>query len=567
MTRNNDIQVKPRLRRRPVVLALAAVAAASPALAVTFETDNPDLRLQWDNTVKYSNAFRLKSQDAALLSNPNADDGDRNFNKGVISNRFDLLSEFDLKYHDFSARVSGAAWYDTVYNRANDNPGFAGGAFPNQGSVPANSFTDRTRDLHGRRAELLDAFVSQRFQVGGAPALVRLGQHGLVWGESLFLGANAVAGAMAPVDVTKLISVPGTQFKEAIRPVPQVSGQVQLSSDVTVAAFYQFRFQPNRLPAVGSYFSQIDTNVNGAERLLLGPAGVAPRQQDLNPSNSGQGGIQLRLRHADTDYGLYAMRFHSRSPQLVTNLVNITPLGAPTLVPGSYAVAYHEGIRAFGASASRTFGTVNLAVEASVRHNQDLASAGHAVDLSGAFGLPRTNNTDNPAYAVGRTAHVNVSALWSLDPTALFREANLAAELAWNRVLSCQKNCAVFNPTTQQGTIDPNSTRDAMSLRVLFEPRYRQVMPGVDIGVPIGLGYTPKGSRSRALGSGSFPGAGAGDFTVGVNGSYLDTWRFTLAYTRYLGTAKPFLDANNSFSYGQSLKDRDFIAFSLSRTF
>ncbi|RJG04614.1 DUF1302 domain-containing protein [Noviherbaspirillum sedimenti] len=543
------------------------MSIGSSVNAFTIETDTPGLKMTWDNTIKYSNAFRVKGQNPVLLGNPNADDGNRNFNKGVISNRLDILSEFDVQYEDMGARISGAAWYDSVYNRSNDNPGFAGGAFPNNSSRPYNNFTERTRDLHGQKAELLDAFVFTRFDLGDSRALVRLGQHGMVWGESLFYGGNAIAGGMAPVDVTKLISVPGTQFKEAIRPVPQVSGQIQLTPNLALGAYYQFRYQSNRLPAVGSYFSQVDTNVDGGEQILLGPLGAAPRQADLLPKDSGQGGVQLRFRHADTDYGLYAIRFHDKSPQLVTNLINLTPGGAPTLVPGSYYVTYQQKITAMGVSASRTFGPANIAVEASIRNNQDLASAGHAVDVSRAFGSPATNNTNNPSYAVGRTAHVNVSMLWSMDPTVLFREANVAAELAWNRVLSCKTNCSVFDPQTRQGVIDNNATRDAVALRILFEPKYRQALPGLDLSVPISIGFAPHGSRSMALGSGAFPADGGGDLTIGVNGNYLDAWQFSLAYTHYYGGAKTFLDSNNSFSYGQSLKDRDFVAFSLRRTF
>lgn len=557
-----------RLRLTSTAMAVAAATLAPYAGAMTLNTDIPGLKIQWDNTLKYSNAFRVKSQNGVLLANPNTDDGDRNFGKGLISNRIDLLSELDVKYNDVGARISGAAWYDDVYNRTNDNPGFVGGAFPNQASVAGNEFTRTTRDLHGRKVEVLDAYVFGRFNLGDSRVLLRAGQHGLVWGESLFLGANAIAGAMAPVDVTKLISVPGTQFKEAIRPVPQISGQIQLTPSVTLGAYYQFRYEPNRLPAVGSYFSQNDLLVDGAERLLMGPAGAAVRNADATPKNSGQGGVQLRVRAWDTDFGLYALRFHSKSPQFVSNLVNLTPLAAPTLLPGSYYVAYHQGIKAFGASASRTFGNANVAVEASVRHNQDLASAGHPADVSRAFGMPQTNNTTNPAYAVGRTAHVNVSMLWSLEPMALFNEATMAAEVAWNRVLSCQLNCQLYDPQTHQGTIATSATRDAASLRIQFEPSYRQVFPGLDLSVPIGIGYTPKGSRSMFLGSGTFPGEGSGDLTLGLSGSYLDGWRFTLAYTRYFGRAKTILDsATNSFTYGQSLRDRDFIAFSLRRAF
>lgn len=63
----------------------------------------------------------------------------------------------------------------------------------------------------------------------------------MIWGESLFFGANGIAGGMAPVDVVKAQSVPNTQFKEITRPVNQLSGTFQLTDDVSLGAFYQSR--------------------------------------------------------------------------------------------------------------------------------------------------------------------------------------------------------------------------------------------------------------------------------------------------------------------------------------
>src|SRR5690606_7310248 len=133
------------------------------------------------------------------------DDGNRNFKKGLISNRVDWLSELDVVYAKrYGFRLSGAAWYDSVYNQRNDHdsPGTS-----NRFSGSYNSFNPTTRDLHGRKAELLDAFVFGGFDVGETRLNLRAGQHSVLWGESLFFGANAIAGAMAPVDVIKLASV------------------------------------------------------------------------------------------------------------------------------------------------------------------------------------------------------------------------------------------------------------------------------------------------------------------------------------------------------------------------
>ena len=549
----------PRAIPRAVALAAALVVMA-PAVFAADEVDantGNDVKVTWNNTFKYGAGFRIRDQDSALLRDPNADDGDRNFNKGLISNRIELLSELDaVTRNGFGARVSALGWYDTAYNRNNENPGFAGGAFPNQTSVAYNQFTRFTRNLSGRKAELRDAFVFGKADISGMSLTGRLGQHALVWGESLFFASNAIAGGQSAFDVSRLLADPTAQAKEFVLPVPQISAQFQVSPSLSLGAYYQFRFKSNRLPAVGSYFSSSDIAVDGAENLLL-PTGLASREADQKPSNSGQFGLQAKWSLGDTDLGVYAIRFHDKSFQQVSRLgLAPAPFG---ILPTSYYLTYNEATTAQGVSASRSFGSINVAAEASVRQNQALASAGHAVDFTIIPFIPgpvNTNNSTNPGYAVGKTAHINVSTLWSLEPSALWREANFVGEIAWNRRLSCDVNCAA---------LDPNATRNAVSMRAVFEPSYRQVLPGLDLSLPIGLGYTPKGSRS-SLGPG-FPPESGGDFTLGLNGVYEQKWRFSLAYTHYFGKAGTLLDANQSFSYQQTLRDRDFLALSVRRSF
>ncbi|WP_237171280.1 DUF1302 domain-containing protein [Pandoraea pulmonicola] len=539
---------------RLTILAAGAMSALS-ATAMEIDLGNPDVIARWDTTLKYSNAFRLSGAAPALVANPNNDDGDRNFRAGLISNRVDLFSEMDATWQRrFGVRLSGAAYYDSVYNRSNSNPGFAGGAYPNQTSVPSNQFTSTARVTQGRNVELLDAFVFGKFDLDTGDATVRAGRHALIWGESLFFGANAIAGGQMPVDAVKLASVPGTQFKEAIRPVPQLSGQMQLGPNVSVGAYYQLEWVPNRVPVAGTYFSNNDTDV-GSERMLLGPGvPAAVRLGDVKPKNSGQGGVQLRFREADTDFGLYAIRFHSKTPQVVP-VLGLTP-GGPA--PTGYRLAYQEGITALGASASHTFGDVNLAIEGSIRHNQDLAS-NRGVDASAISPAPATNNTDNPGYAVGNTAHINISSITSLPVTPFWREANLTAEFAWSHVMRITRN---------PGAADVNGTRDGFQVRFILEPTYRNVFSGVDISIPIGMSWAPSSSRPLAAGNpNAWTPAGGGDITIGINASFRDAWRFTLAYTHYYGALGSFTTAANAFSWQQTLKDRDFIAASLRYSF
>jgi hypothetical protein len=541
-------------RRLPVAAGVAMLAGG--VHAIELDTGNPDLVVRWDNTVKYSAAARVKSADPAVLGsdNANGDDGDRNFGKGVVSNRFDLFSEADVVWKKrFGARVSAAAWYDTVYNQSNDNPGFAGGAFPNSVSVPANEFTSATRDRMGRKAEILDAFVFGGFDAGEVPVSIRLGQHALTWGESLFFGGNATAGSMMPVDTVRLISVPGTQFKEAIRPVPMLSGSAELTSRVSLGAYYQFDWSRSVVAPAGSYLSNTDFLDEGGETLFAGPGPGVSRMQDREPKKGGQGGIQLRYRGDDTDYGVYLTRHHEKTPQLVVALGAVPMAG---VVPVGYYTAYHQGVTALAFSANRTFGNINLGAELGYRRNASLAS--QSTDISGFAPVPANNVSNNPAYATGNTAHLNLSMLATLPSTPLWNEASLAGEVAWNRMLSVTKNRA---------NLDPNSTRDGVAVRFVFEPSYRGVLPGWDISIPIGLGWAPKGSRPLAVSSpNGWIAEGGGDASVGINATLNDAWRFSLSYTNFFGKTAPVL-ANGAFTWKQTLRDRDFISASVRYTF
>ena len=548
-------------------IAMAAALSVMGASALASEEVDPvpgDWKVNWTNTFKYGAAYRMNEASPTLLGNSNSDDGDRNFSKGLISNRIELLSELDaVSREGFGARVSAVGWYDSVYNRGNANPG----GTQNHTSTQANEFTSDTQTLHGRKAEVRDAFVFGRADLAGMPLNVRLGQHGLVWGESIFFASNAIAGGQSAFDIGRLLADPTAQAKEFVLPVPQVSAQLQVSPTVTLGAYYQFSYRSNRLPAVGSYFSVTDTVGDGAETMLL-PNGLpaAVRDADMKPSDSGQFGVQVKWRLDETDLGFYAIRFHDKDPQQVSRLGTYPFLPPGVAVPTSYYLAYNEATTAVGVSASHSVGDVNVAAEASVRNNQALASAGYAADASALAppGVIAVNdNRDNPAYAVGKTAHINLSAIWSLEPSPLWREALFIGEIAWNRLLSCEKSCAA---------LDPNATRDATSVRAVFEPTYRQVAPGLDLGVPIGVGYTPYGSRS-SLGPFATPPEGGGDWTIGLNGVYEQVWRINLAYTHFFGPADTLLNmpANPntppSFTYQQARADRDFVSFTVRRSF
>lgn len=536
--------------------AVSSTLAGRAAYAFEFDTGNSDVKIRWDNTLKYSAAWRVKDRSDNLSAFPNANgnvinlnDGDRNFDKGIVSNRLDLLSEFDAGTKNLGVRVSAAGWYDTVYNHSNDNnlP-----ATSNSTSVPPNEFTDATRRLHGRDAEILDAFVFAKGQIGSIPATVRAGRHTLIYGESLFFGANGVANAQGPVDLVKLLSVPSSQFKEILRPVEQISGLLQIRPNVSVGAYYQLKWHESIIPGAGSYLSDADFVGAGSESIFFPfPPFVLTRGPDIKARNSGQGGLQLRFtpEGGDVEYGLYAAQYHDKGPSLYFDFTKPNGAGLIEVFP--------EDIKTYGVSASTSVGQLNIAGEMSVRRNTPLVSDPQLIFVPGTL----ADNNSHPLYAVGNSAHAQISGIYVLTPTALWQGGALLAEIAWNRRTSVTQN---------PDAIAVNTTRDATAIRLIFEPAYFQVLPGLDITVPIGLGYNLDGRSSVVF---KFNGGTthAGDMSVGVNGTYRQVWQFGLNYIHYLGAEDPFLIPSPAgtpmLSFKQSLKDRDFISFNFKRAF
>ena len=543
------------VRERVVFLAVGSCVGAMMALPVAaapIDTGNPLLRVYWDNTAKYSVGVRVENQDgdiAAKTTGPetNTNDGDNNFDPGLISNRVDLLSEFGLNYdRKYGFRVSAAAWYDDVYHRKNDNPGTA----VNHTSTPYNEFTKATKELHGGDYELLDSFVYGNFTPGDMRFNVKAGRFTQLYGESLFFGSNGIAAAQTSLDLVKALSVPNSQFKEIMRPTNQVSVQAQVTPEWSVGAYYQLEWRKNRLPGAGSYFSFADFVDAGGETLSLAPGTNVYRGQDIEARNTGQGGFQVKYAPGDVEYGLYAAQYHDKMPQFYAR----PGVNAKTGYVGDYMQVFGEKIRTVGGSVSTLVGDTNVAVEASYRTNMPLVATGNAV-VAGAT----ADNDKQAMYPTGKTLHLNVSSISVFNENEIWDGASLLAEFAANRRMSVDKNA---------NQLDPRATQHAGAVQFLLTPEYFQVYPGVDLKVPVGLSYGLFG-RSSVNGS-LFPSTYGGNVTIGVQADINKTWQAGIGFTHYYGpsgsvvlhgTAVPELSYNNFHG------DRDFISLSIQRTF
>jgi hypothetical protein len=173
-----------------VLIALAASFVfwmCGTAAAFEIQTGNEDVKINWDNTIRYNLGHRIGTQDKAVIANMNLDDGDRNFKSGFVTNRLDILSEFDVSYRkSYGVRVSGAGWYDQVYKDHLDNGSVAtSNHFDDNGNQAIGFSGYAKKHYAGPDGELLDAFAFGNFSIGDIPVQIKAGRHTLYFGERL----------------------------------------------------------------------------------------------------------------------------------------------------------------------------------------------------------------------------------------------------------------------------------------------------------------------------------------------------------------------------------------------
>ncbi|NWL45087.1 hypothetical protein TCK1_3410 [Pseudomonas monteilii] len=513
-----------------ISLALGLVFAAGVApIASAVSLDlHPEIEAEWTNTLKYSLGARTGDKNNTNLANVNTDDSERNFDRGsLMMNRVDWLTELNFKYQNYSLNLSGAGWYDQVYNSSNQNDS---PATANSFSVAHDHYTSDTRKWAGRNFELMNAFVGAQYEVMDYPVSVRLGRHTLLWGESMFFTDNGIASAMAPVDVYKAMSVPNIKAQEVFLPVNQISTSVLLNDEWTAEAFYQFKWEKSRLPPVGTFLSSADLLDEGGERIIVGPGTYLYRGND-DEANAPQYGVSLRWRPSayNLDLGAYAIRYNYKEPRVMTQLSGgFDPVTGSV---GTYHLEYKEGIDLYGLSANTSFGNLNLGGEISYRHNIPLRSLASVLEPD----------------VLGDTVNAQVSAIYVGGAGALWDNISYAGELAGHKLAK----------VTQHGEQRDTSLNSfAYGARGVITLDYYQVSPSLDLSVPIGIGYMFKGKSPTSGAFGNYAEDQGGDLTVGLAATYEQHWQASINYTKFFG------NHDDNYYVG-----RDFVMATLSRSF
>ncbi len=396
-----------------VVAGMLPLAAS--VHAATFDLSD-SIAMDWDSTFTYGAQFRVQGPQKDLTSGSsgaggtldnlgtvidnafliNGNDGNNNFDVGIVSNRASILSEADIKWQDYGFFVRGKAWLDPVYaNQATDNDDYAtynaNPIFGDNGGHNAgvHRFNDSTDEYMGMNARFLDAFAYGTFYLGDHTLNLRLGRQVISWGEAMLSGGG-LGTSINHVDA-QIRNTPGLEIKELFLPNGAFYGQFDVTEKINVEAYYQYEWQPSILDPSGSYFSEFDsigyggetfTFLSGTEERIFGkdltntscvradpdcaldilkylPGSTASDASDDSrhklvsyldheetPSDNGQFGIATRfLFSGGSELGVYFVNYHEKIPSF------LLPLNS---MDAKYTQGFIEGLMNVGTGLSPT---------------------------------------------------------------------------------------------------------------------------------------------------------------------------------------------------------------------
>ena len=559
--RKSPSRPEPRSAKTLIGLWLSSSVAA---YAAPIDTGVDDLRLAWDNTIRYNLGARAGRLDPRIGNSRPAFESDYKFQRrgDVVTNRLDLLSEVELVYQQkYGLRASVAAWGDAAYDsKVKTSAGNVPGTQVPYASVDtynnAGDYNSYTKRYHiGPSGELLDAFIFGNFDLGGSLLNVKLGRHSTYWGVSVFDATRNIAYGQQPQDGLKAATSPGATAKELVMPVGQLSAQAQLSSEFSLEGQYGFEWLPDRLPEGGTYFATNDTVFFGPSRAVTGSGGVTPKGPTDQPSRWSAGNWGVAAKWAplaiDGTIGAYYRRFTEHSPWVL-----------PASVPSSnYHMVFPRNVELIGLSFEKAIMGQSVGVELNARRHTALNTASNIVNA---------NDKAGTEGARGNVLNAIVNTTGELFASRFWDTGTVTAELSYQRLLSITQNANVFNGIGYGGcptgrVEDGCATRSAWGLRIRVSPQWFQVRPGLDVSLPLDYSYGVKGNGA-APGGGN---EGSKRFTVGVTGVLRNAHTFTLSYNGRRGETGTFSPSLGVFTSGNgyTLNDRDWVSFTYQTAF
>lgn len=295
----------------------------------------------------------------------------------------------------------------------------------------------------------------------------------------------------------------------------------------------------------------------------------ARRVDPVKPRNSGDYGLNARWSPtwANGPIGVYYRYFSERSPWAGINFPSTTVGFSPSLpggvtgIPSTYQLVYPKHSRLYGLSYSTNIGQVSVGSEATYRYHTALNN-GFPSNLTGSsFGANGEGPRGNLVTALANTIVL-------LPSTPLYNTGTITAEVAWSHLLAVTENkdnysgvgYAGCNPTGHPGgaagsRADGCSTRDYIGAQINVEPQWLQVLPGLDLSMP--LSYFDALSGNKQDNGDGFQGEQR--WSAGLTGDIFQKYKTTLSYSdswAHHGAGQP-----------SSLNDRGWLSLTFKTTF
>ncbi len=563
-----------------------AALLSGHAYAYEFDTGLGDLHGSWVSNATAGMGIRLKNPSCSLTGDPNAyndcgpaanvaqygsgSNGDLNYKKGqpytaYLSLTSELLLTMPSEGYKFMIRGTGLYDFAASHTQYTDL-----------------SSTARAQVVYN--AQLLDLWGEKDFDLAGRPAHVRFGNQVINWGESYFAAGGI--NATNSLDIQKLL-VPGSQLKQALLPAPMIEFATELPYGLSTEAYYQFMWNGNRYPPVGTYFSTTNVfgrglqpfyaNPNNFNVSATSPNGVAvPVGTQLPSQSAPQYGVKLtyKPKSFDADFGLYYEQYTDKTPVL------------STLADGSYQWSYKEHRQLFGVSSNFQVGDWAIGSELSYRPKDAVAlsacyGAGGPLDANtnAATGIDCQQWIDKKKFQFDINAQINLTQ--SNAPFIKYlgaQAAVLTAEFTWVKYPGVSADAQYFRTVNGVNVVQTpaagyftwlnnnsslgypiaggQGTSNSGGIVLDFNWTYDgslipgwQVTPGITFSDSI-LGYTPTFSANYM--------AGAKSINLYVLFNQNPTvWQAGINFTAYFG--------GNALS--QPYADRNFVGMFVTRNF
>ena len=595
----------------PLAIGLASFSGSASAASFNIGPIDAQLDTQLSIGASMSTAGRDKrlyygNEDIGFghATARTSDDGRLNYKKGdVFSKIFKGSHDLELRYGDSGAFIRGNYWYDFETK---------------DGSQRFYDISDSGRHplQKGSGVQLLDAFVYHNYSIGNNPGNVRLGRQVVSWGEGVFIqnGINSIN----PVDASAFRR-PGAELKEGLMPVEMLYLSQGLTENLSMEAFYQLKWHGTIADNCGTFFSTTDVVGRGCnDRLVFtstspnagdlppghpglqgaaagSPGYIVRAHKDKEASDSGQFGVAFRWFAPalnNTEFGFYAINYHSRNP-LYSNIKGGLPAFGQPGVPGidgsvgvgGYFFEHPEDIRLYGVSFGTDIGGMSVAGELSYRPNMpiqintgDLSRAALSEIVAPGDPSWRGNEAAAPGdylrgYERKEFWQASVSAVHFIDRVLGASRLALIGEVGANYISGMETGVGVTkygrdslfgqsqgpdgtcysqvatNPYSNSWCEDDGYFTDfSWGYRLRASLDYSNVIAGINLSPNIAWSHDVEGYSPNFV-------ENAKSISIGLNADYANKYNASISYTN-------FFDGKYN-----TLVDRDFAAVSVGVSF